>query len=106
VSFSSKRKMFGVGVCVQAVPFQCSASICAPSSSFGPGKVPTAQASVVVRAETAFTRPSAGLAIGVIVHPGAAAGAARTSAIAILIMAVPLRAAWPRWSPARRRRCW
>src|SRR3954469_8909805 len=81
LSFSSKRTMFGVGVCDQAVPFQCSASMTPPSSSFGPGKTPTAQASVGVRAKTAFKGPSAGLAIGVITQAGAAkAGAASARA--------------------------
>ena len=53
-SFSSNRTTLGVGTWDHAVPFQCSASMTWPSSSFGPRKLPTAQASVLVRADTAL----------------------------------------------------
>src|SRR4249919_639402 len=53
-SFSSNRTTLGVGTWDHAVPSQCSASMTWPSSSFGPRKLPTAQASVLVRADTAW----------------------------------------------------
>src|SRR3954469_5130125 len=54
-SFSSNRTTLGVGTCDQAAPFQRSASMTWPSSSFGPRKLPTAHASVPVRAPTALS---------------------------------------------------
>src|SRR6266571_370838 len=86
-SFSSNRMTFGVGTWDQALPFQCSASMTWPSSSFGPRKLPTAQASVLVRASTALstlenaTFCGDGFTVGVITHAGAAkAGPAKAMA--------------------------
>src|SRR4051812_18746815 len=53
-SFSLNRNTLGVGSAVHAVPFQCSARMAEPSSSFARSKVPTAHASVLVRAVTAL----------------------------------------------------
>src|SRR6266571_5503500 len=86
-SFSSNRTTLGVGTWDHALPFQRSASMTWPSSSPGPRKLPTAQASVLVRASTALstlenaTFCGDGFTVGVITHAGAAkAGPAKAMA--------------------------
>src|SRR5215469_8509471 len=88
-SFSSDPMTLGVVTWDHAVPSQCSASMTWPSSSFGPRKLPTAQASVLVRAATALnwlenaTFCGDGFTVGVITHAGAAkAGPAKAMAAA------------------------
>src|SRR5215472_132659 len=88
-SFSPDPTTLGVATWDHALPFQCSASMTWPSSSFGPRKLPTAQASVLVRASTALnwlenaTVCGDGFTVGVITHAGAAkAGPARAMAAA------------------------
>jgi hypothetical protein len=102
-SFSSNRTTLGVGTWDHALPFQCSASMTWPSSSFGPRKLPTAQASVLVRAPTALntlenaTFCGDGSTVGVITHAGAAkAGPAK-------VMAAPTAGRTTAVRPAARR---